>query len=147
MTTKREILRREFQKNTLLQVGFTEEEANALRRISMTLHRWSEHCCNGNIQREGPRGDGKPRWYYGQSSDPKHSYPISDRERGALRRLAKIIDARNARYPSKALGCNFEVTPYVQTDPRGCALYILRPGDVPEGKSVDAYYSRGIAVY
>ncbi len=36
---------------------------------------------------------------------------------------------------------------YVQGDPRGCALYILRPGDVPEGAEVDRYYSRGIAVY
>lgn len=145
MTTKREILRREFQKNTLLQVGFTEEEANALRRISMTLHRWHEHCCNGNIQREGPRGDGKPRWYYGQSSDPKHSYPIADRERGALRRLAKILDARNKRF-----GVEHTEKPvrfYVQGDPRGAALYILRHDDVPAGGSFDAYYSRGIAVY
>lgn len=27
------------------------------------------------------------------------------------------------------------------------SLYVLRPGDVPEGGSVDAYYSRGVAVY
>ena len=26
------------------------------------------------------------------------------------------------------------------------ALYILRPGDVPEGCQADAYYSRGIIV-
>ena len=34
-----------------------------------------------------------------------------------------------------------------QGDPRGCALYILRPGDVPAGEAADAYYSRGLAVY
>lgn len=39
------------------------------------------------------------------------------------------------------------ITYYLQTDPRGAALYILRPGDVPEGKDVDAYYNRGICVY
>jgi hypothetical protein len=39
------------------------------------------------------------------------------------------------------------VTPYIQTDPRGAALYILRPGDVPEGKDAGAYYNRGICVY
>ena len=44
-----------------------------------------------------------------------------------------------AKYPG--------LSAYVQTDPRGVALYILRPGDVPEGGDVDAYYSRGIAVY
>lgn len=43
-----------------------------------------------------------------------------------------------ARYPT--LGY------YVQGDPRGCALYILRPGDVPEGSTPDCCYSRGIAV-
>jgi hypothetical protein len=36
---------------------------------------------------------------------------------------------------------------YVQTDPRGASLYILRPGDVPEGADVDGYYSRGLPVY
>ena len=44
-----------------------------------------------------------------------------------------------ARYPT--------LSSYVQGDPRGAALYILRPGDVPEGASVDSYYNRGIAVY
>ena len=35
---------------------------------------------------------------------------------------------------------------YVQKDPRGAALHILRPGDVPAGEDVSSYYSRGIAV-
>jgi hypothetical protein len=35
---------------------------------------------------------------------------------------------------------------YHQGDPRGCALYVLRPNDVPAGESADSYYSRGIAV-
>ena len=60
---------------------------------------------------------------------------LTDRERGALKRLAKIM----ARYPG--------FQSYVQGDPRGCALYILRPGDIPEGANVDSCYSRGIAVY
>lgn len=36
---------------------------------------------------------------------------------------------------------------YIQSDPRGASLYIIRPGDVPEGASVGGYYSRGICVY
>jgi hypothetical protein len=32
-------------------------------------------------------------------------------------------------------------------DPRGAALFILRPGDVPEGEAAESYYSRGMAVY
>ena len=62
-------------------------------------------------------------------------FPVPDRETGALKRLAAIM----ARYP--------QLSAYVQGDPRGAALYILRPGDVPEGGQADAYYSRGIAVY
>jgi hypothetical protein len=40
-----------------------------------------------------------------------------------------------------------KLSSYIQTDPRGAALYIIRPGDVPEGGDVNAYYSRGICVY
>lgn len=62
-------------------------------------------------------------------------WPIADPERGALERL----DAIMKRYPSLSY--------YVQTDPRGCALYILRPGDVPEGERAESYYTRGLAVH
>jgi hypothetical protein len=63
------------------------------------------------------------------------SSPVADRETGARKRLAKIME----NYPN--------LSAYVQGDPRGASLYILRPGDVPEGKDVDSYYSRGLAVY
>jgi hypothetical protein len=43
------------------------------------------------------------------------------------------------RYPA--------LSAYIQGDPRGAALHILRPDDVPAGEDVDADYSRGIAVY
>ncbi len=122
--------------NNLHQVtaaGIAYDDAEALRRISMTLKRWFEHECNGAIQRDGERGDGAPFWH--STFDGRKLYRAPDRERGALRRLDKIM----ARYP--------DLKPYVQGDPRGCALYILRPGDVPEGKDADAYYSRGVPVY
>ena len=61
-------------------------------------------------------------------------WPTPDREKGALARLNTIL-ARHA--PLRA---------WIQGDPRGVALYIIRPGDVPAGKSDDAYYSRGLAV-
>ena len=56
-------------------------------------------------------------------------------QRGAVKRLAAIV----ARYP----GFGY----YVQGDPRGASLYILRPGDVPAGGDVDSFYTRGLAVY
>lgn len=60
--TRREAERLTHQADTLRALGFTYDEAEALRRISMTLHRWYEHECNGNIERDGENGDGKPYW-------------------------------------------------------------------------------------
>ena len=99
----------------------------------MTLRRWYEHECNGAIQREGERGDGLPFWH--NTDTGRKICRVPDRERGALKRLEKIM----ASYPS--------IKPYIQGDPRGCSVYLLRPDDVPAGKDADAYYSRGIPVY
>jgi hypothetical protein len=118
--------------DTLARMGISYADICTLVRASATLHTWHEHECNGTIQREGDDGDGRPYWYNAYTG--KRMYPTSDREKGARKR----IDAVLARYPG--------FTAYVQGDPRGCALYIIRPGDVPEGCDVDGYYSRGIAV-
>jgi hypothetical protein len=125
----------------LRQLGISHEDAVALRRISMTLHRWHELECgtgDGAIERDEKTGD--VYWYnanarYVDPHDPRSRSRIADRETGAKRRLTGIMQ----RYPTLGF--------YVQGDPRGAALYILRPGDVPEGKDVDGYYSRGIAIY
>jgi hypothetical protein len=151
---------------TALQVaGIEYPDALALRRISMTLHRWHElECGDGNghsswtIARghfdtresrfwngEGDRP--KPTFVYDDAGKPyierhlhaaggKVTYTlVADRERGALKRLGKIM----ARYPT--------LTPYVQGDPRGASLYILRPADMIEGADIGSYYCRGVAVY
>ena len=110
-----------------------EEDAYALRRIAMTLHRWSELECGtegGAVERDEQTG--KTYWVSAWNS---RRYPTPDRETGALKRL----DAIMKKYP----GLSY----YVQGDPRGAALHILRPGDVPEGQNAESYYSRGVAVY
>lgn len=117
----------------LSRLGIEYDDANALRRISMTLHRWHELECgtdNGCVERD--EGSGRTYW---RSALSGRRFPTPDRETGARRRLNTLME----RYPT--LGT------YIQTDPRGAALYILRPGDVPEGESPDSYYSRGICVY
>ena len=131
-------------------LGVTSHDSLALRRISMTLHRWHElECGDGNdycswaIAR-GHRSNGRFEYddngksyletHYHDGKATTYS-PIPDRERGALKRLAKIM----AQYPA--------LTAYVQGDPRGASLYILRPSDVPEGQVADSYYNRGVAVY
>ncbi len=139
MASKRDILDAEAMLRRLESLGIAGEDAEALRRISMTLHRWHELECgteHGAIERDEKTG--KPMWRgsvgrFGYAVAV--GYAVADREAGALKRLG-VIMARNP-----GLGH------YVQGDPRGCALYILRPGDVPAGESADAYYSRGIAVY
>ena len=145
-------------------VGTARTDAESLRRISMTLHRWHElECGNSNSYgswaivrgHQGPRvrnaagdfervfthdDDGKPfmehhHYTHGNAKDWVCHNALNDREAGARKRLAAILK----RYPT--------LTAYVQTDPRGCALYILKPGDVPAGADASSYYSRGLAVF
>ena len=129
-------------KNNLDQVircGIGYNEALALRRISMTLRRWYERECgseHGCIERNEETG--KPyfvTWHTTGQNLRRLSYSIPDQEKGAKKRLDNIM----ANYP--------DLKPYIQTDPRGCALYLLRPNDVPEGEDANCYYSRGIPVY
>ena len=131
----------------LERAGISPADARALRRIAMTLHRWHElECGDSNtygswaIERDGDEPDSKPylvrhHYMHGRGQDYTTRTAIPDRETGALKRLAVIM----ARYP--------QLRAYVQGDPRGASLYILRPGDVPEGENAESYYSRGLAVY
>ena len=117
----------------LVSIGVEYHDAIELRRIAMQLHRWHEMECGDNHGCvEYDETTGKAYWL---SSMSGRRSPIVDRGKGARKRLAKVM----ARYPA--------LSAYVQTDPRGAALFILRPGDVPAGEDVDSYYSRGVAVY
>ena len=130
----------------LQSAGIEREDAYALRRIAMTLHRWHElECGDGNdtaswcIERDEKTG--KPYrvvWYHRKLDPTPFRYPIADREKGALRRLNNIV--------AKYLGTDIRGV-YIQTDPRGAPLYLLRKGDVPEGADADSYYSNGIAIH
>lgn len=120
--------------------GITQDDALALRRCAMTLHRWYElECGDGNnyaswaIERDEKTDKPYMVRYPHQGATTRS--PIPDREKGAHKRIATILQ----RYPS--------LTAYYQTDPRGAPLYILRPGDVPAGEKAESYYNRGIAVY
>lgn len=118
----------------LEEVGFSYDEAQQLRRIEMTLQHWSEEECNGTIQRDGDNGDGKPcRYYERQNGEHFRGGIIPDREAGALKRLAKIMEGKP------------ELVSYHQGDPRGCALYIVKKADL-NGSDIGSVYTRGIAV-
>jgi hypothetical protein len=126
--TKREAQRYAFLSEALWSHGLKQEEIDTLLRCSKTLHTWAEHECNGVIQRDDETG--KPYWY---SVMGKRYGAAPDREAGALRRADNIAEAHG-------------LTIYHQGDPRGCCLYLLRPGDVPTGSDPGSCYSRGIAV-
>ena len=140
--TKKEAMRQAQQIETLLTLGFEAEEADKLRRISMTLQRWYELECGsdgGCIERDDATG-----LTYWRSEYSGRRTRCPDRETGAVKRLHSIIHARNIRQPRAE---DPILSYYLQTDPRGAALYILRPQDIPEGKDPAAYYSRGICIY
>lgn len=142
----------------LQALGFTYEESVALRRISMTLHRWAElECGDSNdfsswcISRDEETG--KPFMEVHPHRDGKmRRYAVADREAGALRRLRAICEARNTRWveahydsmPS-ALLHRHNVIPYHQTDPRGCALYLCTGEQIGDAE-ISSIYNRGLAV-
>lgn len=139
--TKHELENRRRTYNALESVGFTFDECEKLRRISMTLHRWHElECGNSNdwaswaIERdEETEVPYMVTHHYSQNKPSRRR--VADRETGAKKRLAKILESKPG------------ISAYIQGDPRGAALYILRPGDIPEGKEAASYYNRGICVY
>ena len=131
-------------------MGFTYEEAVALRRIEMTLSRWAEAECNGEIERSEKSGKPFRRCgNYVQANDPRSIYFVADREAGALRRLKAIVGARNARNGPVAgdsvTAHQSAVFFYHQTDPRGCALYLVTNAQLA-GDAIDSVYTRGLAV-
>lgn len=115
------------------RLGVTLEDSLALRRISMTLHRWHELECgteHGCITRGAATG--KAYWL---NENTGKRYRIADRKTGALKRLAVLM----ARYPDLAA--------YVHTDPRGAALYLCRQ-DALRGMDIKSCYSSiGVAIY
>jgi hypothetical protein len=113
----------------LERLGIGRDDIATLLRASATLSTWAEHECNGAIQRD--EATNRPAWYCTHSG--KRIGWTSDRETGAVKR-------------AQAIAARYGLTAYHQGDPRGCALYLVRPDDVPAGADIDGYYSRGVAV-
>ena len=141
----------------LSKLGLSYDESNTLRLAEKTLSRWSGlECGDGNsygswaIERDETTG--KPfmihhHYLHGRGTDYTTRHAIADREVGALKRAQAILDARNARLggnAGKSWG-NYLVM-FHQTDPRGCALYLLKRSDIPAGTNIDSIYNRGLAV-
>lgn len=124
------------------RVGFNTTETETLLKAERALHRWAEmECGTGtdtrteSIERDETTGKPFRRVQYSSAGQWRENcFPVRDMEAAALRRVAAVA----AAHPDLSF--------YHQGDPRGCALYVLRPGDVPAGERADSYYSRGVAV-
>jgi hypothetical protein len=113
------------------KLGLSPVETSALLRASRTLHRWAEMECNGEVGRDD--SGVAVRTLRDWAGDAAGCVRVPDRETAALKRIEAII----GRHPSLSY--------YHQTDPRGCALYVMRTSDIPEGRGIRDYYNRGVA--
>lgn len=108
------------------------DDANTLRRAQITLHRWHEQECGvGNdwqswaIERDEQTGIPYRCVYPHKKVRAPYRIRIADKEAGAIRRVAAVCKALGAFY-------------FVQTDPRGCALYVANE------RLTDSDYTRGV---
>ena len=99
-------------------LNLTSDDAWALRKAALTLHRWHEQEC-GDSNAYGSwcitRDDkGKPfREFCPNAGGRNVLTPIRDMEAGATRRIASICKRNDLHF-------------YIQTDPRGGTLYLSR---------------------
>jgi hypothetical protein len=132
--TKQQRISRFYER--MYELGFTYDEINSLRRIEMTLSRWGERECNGEIERDEKTGKvfsiSHP-YLAGLSNEPHYSL-TADKETGALKRLNDIMLNHKSLWS------------YYQTDPRGCSLYIGRKADIRKDEKLECVYTRGFGV-
>lgn len=119
---------------SLENAGISKEDSRALRRISITLNNWYSLECGTDAGYIARDEETKRPFLFKEYKGKVYKHSIKDMEAGAIKRLNTIM----VRYP--------ELAAYIQGDPRGASLYILRPGDIPEGKETNSYYSNGIAL-
>jgi hypothetical protein len=133
----------------LCRMGITYDDAFALRRAAMTLHRWFELECGDSsdrsswaIERDGDEPDSPPYMVthtYRGSGASAHAVTtkqrIPDRETGARKRITAIME----KYP--------DFIAYIQGDPRGAPLWIVRKDRLPTGIDLDCHYTNGTPVY
>jgi hypothetical protein len=127
--------------NFMSKNGFTHGETFQLLKAERALRKWGELECgtgDGNRSVHVFRDkSGKPFYrvqYFHAGQWRESIQPKRDTEKAALAKVDAIM-ARKTGFRA-----------YHQTDPRGCALYIIRPGDIEAGENVHALYNRGIAL-
>lgn len=90
-----------------------------LQKISRSLSRLAESNCNGH-------------WSYAEDGNE----PCRQERRETF----LLAQAENL---ARALGATF----FHQSDPRGAAIYLVWPKDLPEGADIRSCYTNGVAIY
>ena len=67
--------------------------------------------------------------------------PMSEEEEARLSKREERLEVDAAQLAG-SLGASF----YHQSDPRGCQVYLLFPGDLRDGQKAESYYTNGVAV-
>jgi hypothetical protein len=124
----------------LAEHHLTSDDVDDLLRCERALRRWSEQECGDSNDYcswviEWDEDTNTPyRCTYPHGSNKVHRVRIPDREKGALKRAAKI--AAKANPPLRV---------YHQSDPRGCQLYLL-PDSISD-EAASSTYTNGIGVW
>jgi hypothetical protein len=133
MKTESKTLRTLRLAQSLAHFKLSPEEIAKLLRVEKKLRRWHELQCGveaGHVEEIGGEGSGK--WEFVN----RHGYrsPIRDAGKQAEKALNAFTDE------------NSDLFIYVQPDPRGCALYLLKKSQVESGEELSAVYMRGVAI-
>ncbi len=133
MKTESKTLRTLRLAQSLAHFKLSPDDIAKLLRIEKKLHRWHELQCGieaGHVEEVGGEGSGK--WEF--VNQHGHRSPIRD----AGKQAEKALNAFTAENPDLFFD--------VQTDPRGCALYLLKKSRPGWGARIETVYCRGVAL-
>lgn len=129
--------------NNLCKMGIRLADVRHLLRIERALNRWHAMECGTRI--------GKVDVYVFTDVKTGHTMKRVEHRGNDGNLYTNVYRTRNAEATAlKQLRrlmlpyCD-TLVPYVQSDPRGCSLYILRKSDVA-GADISSVYTRGVAV-
>jgi hypothetical protein len=130
MTRQQQLNHIRYMDNLNSKLGLGLDELDVLCRCERQLNLFFTRELSGEIRRE----EITDIPYYHSTFDGRKLYRARDTEKSARKRIAKII--RSA--PGLAA--------YIQTDPRGCCLYIYRVSELGDRKIDEIHSSIGYAI-
>lgn len=134
MKTEEKTLRTLRLAQSLAHFKLSPDDIAKLLRIEKKLRRWHELQCGvdaGHGEEVGGEGSGK--WEFVNRHGNRS--PIRD----AGKQAGKVLNAFTAENPDLIF--------YVQTDPRGCALYLLGKQQIGFGETAETVYTRGVPIF